>query len=215
MDLIGSEHRYKWSGGFDPLTIGALPIRIQEIKGLDLTNSKQQTLVTSIKMDSEIRRGTGGTGINLSFEEEENSGDGALFRIENYSTFPIWIAQDGVLANPSGIIADLSSLEGTMVSPCSTSCFALDVPFRQGKYTGRKAASIAELLRVRLGLSPLNSRTGIETTKVLCLSTIGTRVRLNPSKLMFLHSSLRSDLDRVRILGVVTTDGPTTVLNLR
>ena len=213
--MIGSEDRYDWSGGFDPLTIGALPIRIQEKKGFNLHNSQQQNSINSIKMDSEIRRGTGGTGINLSFEEEENSGDGALFRIENNSTFPIWIGQDGVLANPSGDMSDMSSLEGTLVGPSSTSCFALDVPFRQGKYTGRKAATIAELLRVRLGLSPLNSRAGIETTKVLCLSTIGTRVRLNPSKLMFLHSSLRSDLDRVRILGVVTTDGPTTVLNLR
>jgi hypothetical protein len=166
-------------------------------------------------MGSEIRRGTGGTGINISFEEEENSGDGALFRIENCSTFPVWIAQDGVLANPSSDTGDLSSLEGTMVGPSTNSCFALDVPYRQGKYTGRKAATIAELLRVRLGLSPLNTRAGIETTKVLCLSSIGTRVRLNPTKLQFLEAPLRSDLDRVRILGVVTTDGPTTVLNLR
>lgn len=212
--MIGSEHRYKWSGGFDPLTIGALPLRIQERKGSNFTHPKQQKVVSSIKMNSEIRRGTGGTGINLSFEEEEHSGDGALFRIENSSTFPVWISQDGVLANPSRDVADVSSLEGTMVSPHSTACFALDVPFRQGKYTGRKAATIAELLRVRLGLSPLNSRTGIETTKVLCLAKIGTRVRLNPTKLSFLHASLRSDLDRVRVLGVVTTDGPTTVLSL-
>ncbi len=215
MALIGSEHRYEWSGGFDPLTIGALPIRIQQRKAFHLLDSKHIEVATSVKMDAEIRRGTGGTGINISFEEEENSGDGALFRIENYSTFPVWIAQDGVLANPSGDTGDLSSLEGTMVSPSSTSCFALDVPFRQGKYTGRKAATIAELLRVRLGLSPLNTRSGIETTKVLCLSSIGTRVRLNPTKLLFLETRHRSDLDRVRILGVVTTDGPTTVLNLR
>ncbi|GAX25821.1 hypothetical protein FisN_17Lh220 [Fistulifera solaris] len=194
LDLIGSGHRYEWSGGFDPLTIGALPIRIQQKKAFYLSDSNPFKVVTSVKMDSEIRRGTGGTGINISFEEEENSGDGALFRIENCSTFPVWIAQDGVLANPSGDTGDLSSLEGTMVGPSTNSCFALDVPFRQGKYTGRKAATIAELLRVRLGLSPLNTRAGIETTKVLCLSSI--------------------DLERVRILGVVTTDGPTTVLNL-
>lgn len=72
-----------------------------------------------------------------------------------------------------------------------------------------------ELLRLRLGLGPLTSRTGIETTKVLSLAKTGERVRLNPSKLMFLDPATRTQLDRVRVLGVVENDGPTTVLTLR
>ena len=80
---------------------------------------------------------------------------------------------------------------------------------------GRKAAGMDELLRVRLALGPLTTRAGIETTKVLSLAKMGSRVRLNPSKLIYLDPQMRSKLDRVRVLGVVENDGPTTVLTLR
>ena len=205
---------YSWSGGFDPLTIGAVPLRIRCSKLLGDPDG-EISLVRSIKMEAEIRPRTGGTGINLLFEEEDPAGNGSLFRIENWSTHPIWISQDGVLANPSsGLSRDGTVLEGYKLRPLETSCYALDVPFRQGKYSGRQAATMAELLRLRLGLAPLTTRAGIETTKVISLAQIGARVRLNPSKLLFLSAEAKEALRRVRILGVVSNDGPTTVLSL-
>jgi hypothetical protein len=49
-----------------------------------------------MKMEAEIRPKTGKVGINLSFREEDDKGDGALLRLENVSAFPIWVAQDGI-----------------------------------------------------------------------------------------------------------------------
>jgi hypothetical protein len=169
-------------------------------------------------------------------QEEDPSGDGSLFRIENHSTFPVWLAQDGVLANPStslephgavlvqysdkppaplGLTDDHSQVDGELILPGDKMCFALDVPFRQGKYAGRQAATISELLRVRVALAPLSSRPGIETTKMVEFSEVGNCVRMNPSKLTsILDGDLRSFLTRVRVLCVVTTDGPTRVLKL-
>ena len=209
------EEPYSWSGGFDPLTIGAVPLRIRQSMAANSDQIKIP-LVRSIKMEAEIRPRTGGTGINISFEEEDPSGDGALFRMENLSTYPVWVQQDGVLANPSwGPLDGGPELDGIVIHPSETTCFALDVPFRQGKYSGRKAATMAELLRLRLGLAPLTSRAGIETTKVISLAKMGDRVRLNPSKLLFLAPETRAALEKVRVLGMVCNDGPTTVLSLR
>jgi hypothetical protein len=58
----------------------------------------------SIRVLVEIRPSTGGTGINISFKEEDPRGNGSLFRIENLSPFPIRLAQDGVLVNPIAML---------------------------------------------------------------------------------------------------------------
>jgi SHR-binding domain of vacuolar-sorting associated protein 13 len=202
---------YQWSGGFDPLSIGALPLRIRRrgtVSWPRHESSSSSQVVRSVHVESEIRARTGGTGINLTFQDEDPTGVGALFRIENHSMFTIWFSQDGLLANQG----TESCTDGDMVLPSENVVFALDVPFRQGKYQGRKSATPAELLRVRLGLAPLLSQAGVETTKVISLATSGERVRLNPSKLAFLESHLRRSLSRVRVLGVVVNDGPTRVL---
>ena len=80
---------YNWSGGFDPLTIGAVPLRIKKQHSYHSASDSKPFTVCSIKMEADVRKKTGGTGINLSFEEENPSGDGALFRIENRSAFPV------------------------------------------------------------------------------------------------------------------------------
>jgi len=208
---------YKWSGGFDPLTIGPIPLRIRKLGDLapepaELKDS-DQFRIHSVKMEAEIRPKTGGTGINLSFKEEDLTGEGSLYRIENLSTFPIWICQDDVLANPSR--SGWAEDEGDFLDASESVAFALDVPYKQGKYSHRKAASMDILLRARLALAPLSSRAGIETTRVVSLTTPGGRVRLNPSKVMVLDSDLRKSLQHVRVIGVIHNDGPTRVLTLR
>jgi hypothetical protein len=203
----GGSHVYRWSGGFDPLSIGVVPIRVRKTRGLDSSFEN----IRSIKMEAEIRPKTGKVGINLSFEEEDVRGDGALFRIENASRFPIWISQDGILANPSRDAKDNGETDGDLLRPLEQMSFALDVPFRHGKYLNRKAATISELLRLRLSLAPLSSRAGVETTKVMSFAA-GERMRLNPSKLTILDSETKTLLDRVRVIGVVDNDGPTRVL---
>jgi hypothetical protein len=206
-----SSASYIWSGGFDPLTIGVLPLRLRRNQDSSASYSNNSS-VFSIKMEAEIRPKTSGTGINISLEEESTSIDGNLFRIENRSPFPIWFAQDGVLANPSLENRKSHCHDGDLVEPYKQNGFALDVPFRQGKYAHRRAASMTELLRVRLGLAPLSSRSGIETTKVISMTSIGATLRLNPSKLLLLSPKLRSALLNVRVLGVVRSDGPSRVL---
>lgn len=208
---------YKWSGGFDPLVIGHLPLRIRKVHGVvpETSHGKDsdQFRIKAIKMDVEIRSQTGGTGINISFQEEDVTGDGALFRIENLSTFPIWFCQDDVLANP--LKGNMGEDEGDFVGPLKGAVFALDIPYKQGKYSHRKAASVSVLLRVRLSLAPLSCRAGVETTKVIALATAGETIRLNPSKLMLLNADTRRALQEVRVIGVINNDGPTRVLTLR
>ena len=118
-----------------------------------------------------------------------------------------------MLANPSSLGGEED--QGDYLGPFQSMAFSLDVPYMQGKYSHRKAASMEILLRARLALAPLSSRAGIETTKVVSLTTRGGRVRLNPSKLLLLDSSLRSSLQNVRVIGVIHNDGPTRVLSLR
>ena len=206
---------YKWSGGFDPLVIGHLALRIRRV--LNLTDQHEihvlsKSVVRAIKAEVEIRPQTGGTGINLSFREEEDSGFGALYRIENLSPFPIWFCQDDVLSNPSRKPSEEDQTD--IVHPSSSTVFALDIPFKQGKYAHRKALSFSALLRVRLALSPFSTRAGIETTKVVSMAA-GDAVRLNPSKLMILSPELRNVLQDVRVIGGLINDGPTRVLRLR
>ena len=61
-----------------------------------------------IKAVVEIRPNS--LGVNVALEEEQLEGIGAMFRVENKSPFPIWIGQDGVLANPS-LAMDPTTLE--------------------------------------------------------------------------------------------------------
>lgn len=214
---IEGQSIYRWSGGFDPLTIGAVPLRIRKTQGLSSSASMHDSSamrIRSLKMEAEIRPKTGKVGINISFQEEDEIGDRALFRIENTSTFPIWVSQDGILANPLRDNNDSGETDGDLLLPSDRMSFALDVPFRQGKYPGRKAATMSELFRLRIGLAPLSSRTGIETTKVMAF-VAGERVRLNPSKLSIIDPRVRSMLQIVRVLGVVDNDGPTRVLQFR
>jgi hypothetical protein len=114
---------YKWSGGFDPLTIGALPLQIKMADNSDQQVGRQ---IRSIKLEAEIRPKSGGTGINLSFEEESPDGDGALFRIENRSTFPVWISQDGMIANPSTSLKASPEVDGVLMRPTEKSSFGLE-----------------------------------------------------------------------------------------
>ena len=83
----------------------------------------------------------------------------------------------------------------------------------EGKYADRKEASISDLMTLRVALAPLSSRAGVETVKSIRLTTVGASLRLNASKLVgtFLPGS-REILQQMRVLGVVTTDGPTRVL---
>jgi SHR-binding domain of vacuolar-sorting associated protein 13 len=211
--IVHGKCAYKWSGGFDPLLIGHVPLRLRKIPNVPNTNDvTNAATIHSVKVEIEIRPRTGGTGINLAFQEEDGMGEGALFRIENLSPFPIWFCQDDVLANPSKhhVTTDYSDI----ANPSSSNVFSLDIPFKQGKYSHRKAAALTALLRVRLALAPLTTRAGIETTKVLAMA-MGESVRLNPSKLMILNPEIRHILQDVRIVGVVINDGPTRVLRLR
>jgi hypothetical protein len=230
------DRRYKWSGAFDIRKIGMIPLRVREESRPITVHGNGTELNASIKVvraSIEIRPGTGGTGLMISLNEEKNNGEGALYRIENFSPFPLWIVQDGVLANPlsdsssddfSLIADDLftsardrrksdSILNGDLVLPSETICFGLDIPYRQGKYSWRDAATIDELTRVRIGLAPLSSRDGIETTKVIELSALGELIRLSPSKLrMSLDEDHLTKLLEVKVLGLVYADGPTKVL---
>ena len=209
-DISGNDNdKFRWSGGFDLCNLGMTPVRIRSGKP-----EGSSLLVTSIRVLVEVRPGTGAHGINVSLREEEPSGDGSLFRIENLSPFPIWLAQDGVLSNPTrNTSSNTSLLDGDYVSPNSKSAFALDVPYRQGKYVHRKEASLSELMHVRVALAPLSSRAGIESVKVIGLATMGESIRLNPMKLPSKWTVEGRDiLQVIRVLGVVATDGPTRVL---
>ena len=206
---------HKWTGGFDPLTIGVTPLRVRSIGSLQESTGSDAAAfpkINSVKSEAAIRPRSGGAGINISFKEEDFFGKGCLFRIDNGSPFPLWVSQDGMLANPSSVSG--WHVDGDMVKPGQQFPFALDVPFRQGKYKHRKAASIEELLRVRLSLAPLSSRVGIESTMVVSMVQVGETVRLNPLRLPFLSPTARRALGSVRIIGVITNDGPTRVLNL-
>lgn len=205
---------YKWSGGFDPLNIGPVPLRIRKARDAATSRSCEEQRIRSIKLEADIRPRTGGTGITLSFREEDEKGDVSLFRIENLSPFPIWFSQDGILTNPS-LEREDAERDGDMLRPNERTVFALDVPFRQGKYTHRKAATMNDLLRIRISLAPLSSRAGVETMKPISLNIVGERVRLNPSKLEMLTMDLKASIEHLRVVCSIHNDGPTRVLFLR
>lgn len=206
----------KWSGGFDLCNLGMTPIRIRH------EGNGSSSLVTSIRSLVEVRPGTGGMGINVSLKEENEQGEGSLFRIENLTPFPIWLEQDGMLANPTARMQAKAKLgdapfgppiDGDIIAPHSKSTFALDVPYRQGKYSSRKEATLSELLHVRVALAPLSSRYGVEMVKVVGLTDVGETIRFNPSRLpLTLSNEVWEKLRSIRVLGVVASDGPTRVL---
>lgn len=209
---------YKWSGGFDLCSLGMTPIRIRREDG-----QRVSAMINSIRSLVEVRPGTGGMGINVSLREENPEGEGTLFRIENLTPFPIWLEQDGMLANPATrpqhpeprikIEHFEPPIDGDLIAPHTKSTFALDVPYRQGKYVNRQEASLIELLHVRVGLAPLSSRFGIEMVKVIGLTEVGETIRMNPSRLpLTLSQQQLESLRPIRVLGVVASDGPTRVL---
>lgn len=252
LDKKESSQGFKWSGGFDPMVLGMIPLRVRK-QHQDFETTHHIPDVRTLRTHIEIRPGTDGTGITLSFREENSRGEGSLFRIENFSPFSLWIAQDGMLANPtlsrsvSSINSESSQYHkslssslatssrnnstnnllklsecnideerhGEVVDPMESLSYGLDVPYRQGKYAHRRAASIAELLMLRVSLAPLSTREGIESTQVISLTTVGNYVRLSPSKLIkSLGNDIVTELLGVRILAIVCADGPTRVLRL-
>ncbi|CAB9511549.1 Putative vacuolar protein sorting-associated protein [Seminavis robusta] len=206
---------YKWSGGFDACKLGMAAVLIRQAPECQQKQaSNDGRTIRTIRTLVELRPGTGGTGINISFKDEREDGEGALFRIENRSSFSVWLSQDGVLADPSTTGPnDIHCRDGDLISPGECKSFGLDVPYRQGKYAHRQAATMSELLHIRVGLAPLSSRAGIESTKVIGLSIVGESIRLKPFKLVkVLSLEQRKSLENVRVLGITTADGPTRVL---
>jgi len=202
-----NEDGFKWSGGFDLCTLGMLPLRLRL---LDSVNDN--SILSSLRVNVEIQPGTGGIGTMISLRDEDPSGEGSLFRIENHSPFQVYYSQDGILANPTSSERDFSK-SCDVINPGGRTSYSLDVPWRQGKYEDRSPASHQDLLLVRCALAPLGTREGAESTKVICFDRVGEVIRLSPSKLSTtLGSFVAAELLGVRVLGLVATDGPTRVL---
>ena len=202
---------HAWSGGFDITILGLIPLRIKESSAATKKNNR----VNVARALVELRSGTGGTGITVSLKDEHNNGEDSLFRIENETPFPIWFAQDGLLANPNKDMKrkDPPFSGSKVILPMEKMSYGLEIPFRQGKYSGRKPLSFDELMRLRVGLAPLETRDGIETTKVIALSRVEANTRLKPAKLRsFFDDDTISDLICLNVQGVVSADGPTRVL---
>ncbi|KAL7473779.1 hypothetical protein ACHAXS_014457 [Conticribra weissflogii] len=198
---------FKWSGGFDLCTLGMLPLRLRLVDSFN-----DDLILSSLRVNVEIQPGTGGVGTTISLRDEDPTGEGSLFRIENHSPFQVYFSQDGILADPSSSGTD-SSTACDVINPGYSTSYALDVPWRQGKYEDRSPASHQDLLLVRCALAPLGTREGAESTKVICFDRVGDAIRLSPSKLSStLGSFVATELLGVRVLGLVATDGPTRVL---
>lgn len=186
-----------------------LPLRVRRVDG-----SIDQLNITSMRVNVELQPGSGGSGTIVSIRDEDPRGEGSLFRLENHSPFPIFLSQDGVLANPASVLSGHSTaVSCDVIEPGESTSYGLDVPFRQGKYAGRSSASMPELLLLRLALAPLSTRDGVESTKLICFDRVGDYIRLSPSKLSSsIGSFLANALLPVRVFGIVGTDGPTRTL---
>ena len=204
-----SRNRLRWSGGFDLCTLGMAPIRVRRVDG-----SIDQLNITSMRVNVELQPGTGGSGTIVSIRDEDPRGEGSLFRIENHSPFPIFLSQDGVLANPtSALYGGEASLSCDVIQSGEHTSYALDIPWRQGKYAGRSCASMHELLLLRVALAPLATRDGVETTKMICFARVGDYIRLSPSKLSStIGTFMANELLGLRVFAIVGTDGPTRTL---
>jgi hypothetical protein len=142
---------FKWSGGIDMCDLRMSAIRIRKNPSpsnpfplLENGNSptfnaaehaaKRNALrLRTVRARVEIRPGTGGTGVTFSVKDEDYQGEGSLFRIENHTPFPIWVAQNGVLSNP-GATDEEFRISGDLISSKERLSFGLDAPFRQGKH---------------------------------------------------------------------------------
>ena len=185
-----------------------IPLRVRRIDG-----SADQLNLRSMRVNVELQPGTGGSGTTVSIRDEDPTGEGSLFRIENHSPFQLFVSQDGVLANPASmLLRNDTSLSCDMIQPGESTSYALDVPWRQGKYAGRTHAPMSELLLLRCALAPLSTRDGVESTKVVCFARVGDFIRLSPSKLSSVSSIIATELLGVRVLGIIGTDGPTRTL---
>lgn len=192
-----------WSGGLDISALGMVPLRIE--KQMKNSISNQSSLFSVVRVSIELRSGTGGTGILVSLKDELDNGEDALYRIENLSPFPIWILQDRTNAINGG--------NGDLILPNKKVAYGLNQPYRTEKLGSNKSIPLENLLRLKVGLAPLLSRDGIESTKVIGLACIGDNLRLKPAKLrdVFDEDTI-ADLMSLNVQCVVSSDGPTRVL---
>ena len=197
-----------WSGGFDISALGMIPLRIRSNAELKWSyGTAPSSSVAVVRSLIELRSGTGGTGILVSLKEELDNGEDSLYRIENHCPFPIWISQNGIKERPDS--------NGDIVMPDKKICYGLDQPYRGIKRPGGKVTSLEQLLRIRVGLAPLTSIDGIESTKVISLSRVGANLRLKPSKLRsYFDEDTIVDLMSVNVQCVVSSDGLTRVLSV-
>lgn len=114
---------YHWSNGFDLCTLGMLPVRIRRS---ELRDGRSHL---SMRVNVELTSGTGGSGTTVSIGEEDSSGEGSLFRIENHSPFEVYVGQDGVLANPSSHLQDNERDSFDSIRPGECLPYSLDVPW--------------------------------------------------------------------------------------
>lgn len=211
-DCLHEKSIFTWSGPFDISIIGMLPLRLRK---RNLNKSRKNSHIPDVavvRSQVQLRSGTGGTGLYVSFKEELASGEDSLYRLENHSPFPVWIVQD---SHYNQIIQkgihDREDLHFDVIMPGDRCAFGLDTPFLQ--LNDRDAASLEELLKIRMSLAPPHTRDGKETMKKLSLWSVGNNVRLKPSKLCGIFDEDKIlDLMCTNIHCEVWNDGPSRVL---
>jgi hypothetical protein len=211
-DCLHEKSIFKWSGPFDISILGMIPLRLRRI---DLKKSKTYSHIPDISVvrsQVQLRSGTGGTGLCVSFKEELANGEDSLYRVENHSPFPVWIMQDShykrITQKASNNRQDLCS---DVIMPGERCAFGLDTPFLQ--LSDRNVASLEELLKIRMSLAPPDTRDGKETMKKLTLAVVGNNVRLKPYKLCGIFDEDKIlDLMCTNIHCEVSNDGPSRVV---
>jgi hypothetical protein len=126
--------KHGWSGGFDISALGMIPLRIQTHS----TPDKVMFTFSVVRVLVELRSGTGGTGLIVSLKDELESGEDALYRVENLSPFPVWISQDGTIGVNSG--------NGDMIPPNKKVAYGLYQPYRNEKMNSKKWIGIALIM---------------------------------------------------------------------
>jgi hypothetical protein len=206
---------YQWSGGIDPLIIGTVPVKAFFVRGTASTNVEtSRDPIRSIYVEIDIRPGSGGTGINISLREESNEGKGSLFRIENYSPMPIWIAQDAKAAGKH----DAPIGHGDLVDSMTQTAFGLTHPsIFQKRGQGQATSSLSSRLVVRVGLCPLSSLPGFDSSETIVLDATkdDQSISLFPSVIGFFRPDSLGTIQQAVIAGSLANDGPTRVLTLR
>jgi hypothetical protein len=206
---------YRWSGGIDPLIIGTVPVKSFVVRDTAPSNVEtRQVPIKSIYVEIDIRPGSGGTGINISLKEESNEGKGSLFRIENYSPMPIWIAQDAKASGRHDAPVD----HGDFVDSMTQTAFGLPYPsLFQKRGQGQATSALSSRLVVRVGLCPLTSQPGFDSSETIFLDATkdDQSISLFPSVLGFFRPDSLGTLQQAVIAGSLENDGPTRVLTLR